>query len=173
MMRTKCIAVLIGVLILTSMANCGPGAPPAPGDTGIILPTLAPTTKPATVAEPTEPQRGTVVPISPSQIITENKAMNGPQVQPLLGDETTESIKLAKQDLAQRLGVSVDSLTVVGVIGQGFSTDAFYCRATKDRIAKDESPAAMSGWSILLSASGRRYEYHASGQMVIFCRPLP
>ena len=168
MMKHKCIAVLIGGLILTSMVSCGPGAPLAPGDTGII----PPATKPATVAEPTEPQRGTVVPISPSQVITENKTMSG-QVQPLLGDESTESAKLAKQDLAQKLGVSVDSITVVAVIGLEFSTDAFYCRATKDRIAKDESPAAMSGWSILLSASGHRYEYHASGPTVIFCRPLP
>lgn len=173
-MKHKCTAVLIGGLILTSLVNCGPGAPLAPGDTDTTLPTRASTTSPyTTVAEPTEPPRETVVPISPTQVITENKAMSGTQVQPPLGDESTENIKLARQDLAQKLGVSVDSVTVAAVIGQEFSTDAFNCRTSKERIAKEEAPATISGLSILLSASGRRYEYHASGQTVIFCRPLP
>ncbi len=81
-------------------------------------------------------------------------------------------VRLAKKDLGKRLSVSVDSITVVAVIGQEFSSDAFYCRATKERIARDPAPEVMSGESILLSAAGRRYEYHASGQTVIFCRPL-
>jgi len=96
-----------------------------------------------------------------------------PQVQPLLGDQSTGSVKLAKQDLAQRLGVSVNSVRVAAVIGQEFSTEAFNCRATKERIAKEESSQVVSGLSILLSAAGCQYEYHASGQTVIFCRPLP
>jgi hypothetical protein len=91
--------------------------------------------------------------------------------QPLLG-KSTEGVQLAKEDLARRLGVSVESITVDAVIGQEFSTEAFYCRTTKDRIARDESPAVISGESILLSASGRRYEYHANGPTVVFCRPL-
>jgi len=93
--------------------------------------------------------------------------------QPLPGGESTENVRLAREDLARRLGVSVDSITVGAVIGQEFSTDAFNCRTSKERIAKEESPQVVSGQSILLSASGRRYEYHASGQTVIFCRPLP
>jgi hypothetical protein len=78
----------------------------------------------------------------------------------------------AREDLARRLGVPVDSVTVDAVIGQEFSIDAFYCRTSKDRISKDESPQVISGQSILLSASARRYEYHGSGTTVIFCRPL-
>jgi hypothetical protein len=79
----------------------------------------------------------------------------------------------AREDLARRLAVSIDSVTVAAVIGQEFSTDAFYCRTSKDRIARDESPQTVSGQSILLNASAHRYEYHASGQTVVFCRPLP
>jgi hypothetical protein len=85
---------------------------------------------------------------------------------------STENVKLAKQDLAQKLGISVDSITVAAVIGQEFSTDAFYCRTAKGRIAKDAPSEVISGVTILLSASGRRYEYHASDQTVVFCRPL-
>lgn len=79
----------------------------------------------------------------------------------------------AKEDLAQRLGISVDSITVVAVIGQEFSSDAFYCHSTKERIAKEEAPQVITGQSILLSSSERRYEYHVSGQMVVFCQSLP
>ena len=82
-------------------------------------------------------------------------------------------IEKAKEDLAQRLGVSVDSITVAVVIGQEFSTDAFNCKTSKERITKEDPPQVVSGQSILLSASGHRYEYHASGETVIFCRLLP
>jgi hypothetical protein len=122
--------------------------------------------------EPATASLGINLPISPTQVITENTVMSGTQVQPPLIDESAESIKLAKQDLAQRLRVSVDSITVAAVIGQEFSIDAFNCQASKERIAREEPPQVISGQSILLIASGHRYEYHASGQTVIFCRPL-
>jgi hypothetical protein len=95
-----------------------------------------------------------------------------PQAQPTHGDVSVEKVRLASQDLARKLGIPVENITVTAVIGEEFTTVAFYCRETKDRIAKDDPPAVISGFSILLSASGRRYEYHASGQTVIFCRPL-
>jgi len=136
------------------------------------IPTHVPTTRPSTVVEPTETQRGTVGPISPTQAVVEDNAMSESQNQLLLGDESTESVKLAKQDLAQRLGISVDSILVAVVIGQKFSTDAFNCRISKERIAMEEPPQVVLGHNILLSASGHRYEYHASGQTVIFCRPI-
>ena len=93
---------------------------------------------------------------------------------PTLSNSGLENlIEKAKGDLAQRLGVSIDSITVISVIGQEFSTDAFNCQTSKERIAKEDPPQVVSGQSILLSASGHRYEYHASSETVIFCRPLP
>lgn len=81
-------------------------------------------------------------------------------------------IEEAKADLAQRLEISADSITVATVINQEFSTDAFRCKSPKERIAKEESPSVISGQSILLIASARRYEYHTDGITVLFCRPL-
>ncbi len=81
-------------------------------------------------------------------------------------------IEKARQDLAQRLGVAVEDVTVKAVIGQEFSANAFYCRKTTERIARDDSSILISGQSILLSVSGRGYEYHANDQTVLFCRPL-
>jgi hypothetical protein len=172
MMKHKCVVVLIGVLILPSLVSCGPRVALTPGDAGAILPP-APTTRPATVGQPTDPPQGSAISIRPTQIITEDKVMSGTPVQPAFGGESTESVKLARQDLARRLGVSVDSITVAAVIGQEFSLHAFDCRTAKERISREDSPQVLSGLSILLRGSGRRYEYHASCQTVLFCRPLP
>jgi len=87
---------------------------------------------------------------------------------PVIG--STETVELARADLAQRLGVALETISVAAVLRQEFSADAFYCRTTKARVARDESPAVVVGTVILLEAAGRRYEYHASDAIVIFCR---
>lgn len=91
---------------------------------------------------------------------------------PVLGAGSTDLIDLAKADLAQRLGVSVANISVAAVLRQEFSADAFYCRPAQGRIARDESPVVIVGKTILLSAAGRMYEYHATDQTVVFCRQL-
>jgi hypothetical protein len=136
-------------LIQVSLVNCSPVAVPAPVDTSTSPSTQSPTPNPTIMTEPTRPE-----------------------VQVPFGEELIESVRLAKQDLVRRLGVSLVDITVTVIIGEEFSINAFYCRSTKDRIAKDDPPAVISGSSILLSVSGHRYEYHASGQTVIFCRPI-
>jgi hypothetical protein len=139
-------------LMLTSLVGCNAKAPLA--------------------AEDGRNGLSTQTAISPTQVIMENNDINGTQVQPPLGDEITEYVKWAKQDLARKLGIAVDGITVAAVIGQEFSADAFHCRTTKERIAREDPPVVISGFIILLSTSGRRYEYHASGQTELFCRPL-
>jgi len=172
MFKNKCFAVLTSLLVLPVLVSCGPGMAPARGNAGTSRPAEASTAGSAPGPKPAERQVQPSVSDSPTQVATENEPVTGTQVPPF-GDDTAESVKLARQDLAQRLGVSVESVVVPAVIGQEFSTDAFYCRTTKDRIAKEDSPAVMTGFVILLNVSGRRYEYHASGSTVIFCRPLP
>lgn len=147
MIRRKCIAILLGTLMLPGLAGCGPQANTAPGG---VSTSRAPLPQPS----------------------TQNTALSGTPMQPPFADDASESAKLARQDLAHRLGLPVESVTVSATIGQEFTSDAFYCRKTKERIANTEAPAAMTGFSILLQASGRRYEYHASGGTVVFCRPL-
>jgi hypothetical protein len=158
-MRHKCILLLLSGFMVVSMMGCGPAlSSPSPGGNGGTplpdTPTGKPTAISPTVTGAVEPQ-----PSAPISIPLESALQ--------------QVVTQARKDLAQRLGVPADSVTVDAVIGQEFSTDAFYCRTSKDRISKDESPQVVSGQSILLSASARRYEYHASGQTVIFCRPLP
>ena len=180
-MRHTWIWLCVSGLILAGVAGCGPAVFSTPSDANATPYTLAPTIQavaPTATMEPTSKpsrpgsgvQMGTVISISPTQTIMEKKPVSGTPL--AVPSESTENVRLAKEDLAGRLRVSVDDITVVAVIGGEFSTDAFYCRASKGRIAKDTSPEVISGVTILLSASGGRYEYHASDQTVVFCRPL-
>ncbi len=150
-MNTRWIS-LAGLVLLTlfSLVSCGPKSALAQGDAGSSLPTRVAVAGPAFGAEPAQPQT---------------------QTPP--GNVSIENVKSASQDLAQKLGIPVNGITVSAIIGEEFSNIAFHCKATKARIAKDDPPAVISGFTILLEASGRRYEYHVSGQTVIFCRPLP
>ena len=125
-------------------------------------------TSPSAVETPV----GGVAPTSSRQLVPEIAVTVVPTA-PILGGASTEIVELAKEDLAHRLGVPVDSVAVVAVVRQEFTTDAFYCQTTKGRVARNEFPALVSGESIVLSAGGRKYEYHARGRTVIYCQRLP
>jgi hypothetical protein len=180
---------MVSGLIVISLTGCG-SQPSQPAPDASATPRLQTPTRTAIVSTVTrQPTRSpgaepsplvastrqwTAAPIAPREVITEEKAMSsGTPVPTPLDPDSQQFVRQAQENLARRLRVPVESITVGAVIGQEFSADAFYCRTSKERIARDESPAVISGQSILLSASGRRYEYHASGQTVIFCRPLP
>lgn len=145
------------VLLLLALTGCAASQTDVKESHG--LPLASPISKPLST-------------LAPAQSTQEDNTMNS--TLPIPSTSGLEGlIEKAKEDLAQRLGTPVDSITVAAVIGQEFSTDAFYCRTSKEQIPKEEPPLVVSGQSILLSALGRRYEYHASDQTVIFCRPLP
>jgi hypothetical protein len=150
MIKHKWITVLMGGLILTCLIGCAPGAISA--DSSAVPPAQMETMEPS--------------------VAIEDELMSGTQISLPSDAESVESIDLAKQDLAQRLGISIDLITVDVVIGQEFSAGAFHCQTSKERVAKQEPARAISGLIILLSAAGHRYEYHASGQTIVFCRPL-
>jgi hypothetical protein len=86
---------------------------------------------------------------------------------------SNEVVEKAKADLAKKLGIPANEITLVLVIGQEFTPDGFYCRTIKGKISKEEPTVVISGEAILLKAQARRYEYHADGQAVTFCRQLP
>ena len=151
-----CQSLLI-VLLLIALTGCVASQTDVKESPDLPLPN--PTNKPLSTLTPAQPTQGENT-INPTLPIPSTSGLEG-------------LVEKAKEDLARRLGVSVDNVTVAAVIGQEFSTDAFYCRTSKERIPREEPPLVVSGQSILLRAMGHRYEYHASDQMVIFCRPLP
>ena len=171
-MKAKWMMLTIMILFfLASLIGCGPKARLVSENGGVSRsPQTSPTSPPIDI-QSGESAKGTEALISPTQDITGKLAMDEtPLALPAYGEAARESVEFARQNLAERLGLPVDSISVATVIGQEFTPNGFYCQTTKDRIAKDDTPATISGWSILLSASGHRYEYHASGQTLIFCR---
>jgi hypothetical protein len=149
-MKTRLIGVAGLILLLqASLAGCSSYAVAAPPDSRAGSSSASPTSSPTAGALPVLPE-----------------------VQPPVGEAPTETIQLARQDLAHKLGVPPEGISITSIIGEQFTADAFYCRTTKDRIAREDPPAFISGFTILLSVSGQRYEYHASGQTVVFCRRL-
>ena len=157
------------LIVLALQAGCASGVQLAADNSTSGLSSQVPTRTAAIAEEPTGTQPA---PIIPTRVITETKTADDTQVETPSGSESSAVVTAARQDLAKRLGISVDGIKVSAVIGQEFTSEAFYCQVTKERISKDPPPEAISGFVILLNVSGRRYEYHASGQTVIFCRPL-
>jgi hypothetical protein len=158
------------LVLLVVLVSCAPATPLAVGDQSSARSTQPPAVTALVVKEPTETPE---VALNPTPINPGNKALNAtPEPSSALVDSTAGMAASASQDLAKRLGVALDGIKVTAVIGQEFTREAFYCQAAKDRISNVETPESISGFIILLSAAGQRYEYHASGQVVVFCRPL-
>ena len=174
-MKAKWMMLTIMILFfLASLIGCGPKSRLAPAKGGMPSSPQTSTTSPPMVTGLTGTTPGPETVISPTQDTSANMEMNEtPGMTPTFGDTARQSVELARQNLAGRLGMPVEDIQVAAVIGQEFTPNAFYCRVSKDRIAKDDTPASISGWSILLGAAGRRYEYHASDQVVVFCQSMP
>ncbi len=173
-MSSKWLWLAIWALLWTCLAGCAQD----PGRSGAY-----PIALPSRLVQPSSiqtPATALVLPeltASPfedsSKILTPSPETAGLGLNQPVAQAQKETVKSAKKDLAQKLGISVKDITVLSVISQEYSPDAFYCRTAKGRIAKEEPPQVISGETILLKAQGNRYEYHASDQIVIFCRPLP
>lgn len=166
-MRNKWLWLAISALIWTGLAACAqaainPGAYPAGASPEPSQPDAILTSLPLQAP----PVEKSLINLTPSPE-TAGLGLKGRLVQ--IQKETVQS---AIKDLAQRNGLSVEDVTVLAVIGQEYSPDAFYCRSAKGRIAKDEPTRLISGETILLEAHGTRYEYHASDPLVVFCRSL-
>jgi hypothetical protein len=182
-MKRKWLWMAVSALALagTALAGCGQQEVQQP-ESPIIQPTQTDQPDGTATTTPMQPaapaNTATLEPIrapeasAPAAEATAVSTPGAPAGEADTGQASKEAVDKAKADLAEKLGIPTGEIAVGVVIGQEFSTNAFYCRTTKDRIAQDDSPAAISGFSILLTASGRRYEYHASGQTVVFCRPL-
>jgi hypothetical protein len=93
--------------------------------------------------------------VPPSVSPTQGNSQMTPSLTLPADTELQTLIEKAKEDLAQRLGISADDITVATVINQDFPTDVFNCRSSKERIAKEEPPLVVSGQSIILNASGQ------------------
>jgi len=141
-MRTKLLLVLL--LIVTVVAACGaPAAPPA-------LPTAS--SKPAATMPPS------LLPTMPPSILPTEAA--GTVAQPT-GDQwkdAPEAALNAAADLAQRLKIDVNSITLVSVQPVDWPDACLGIQQPDVMCAQVITP----GYKIILEANGQQYEYHTN-----------
>jgi hypothetical protein len=80
------------------------------------------------------------------------------------------AITSAQEDLARRLGVSVEEVVVVSVVGDEFPAANLGCPCPE--CPDLPIPAFVTGQRITLAAQGKNYEYRARRSMVVFCDEL-
>lgn len=81
--------------------------------------------------------------------------------------EAEPQVAHAKQDLAQRLGVSVDSITVREVEEVEWRDSSLGCPEPGKAYLQVITP----GYKIILEAQGKSYEYHTDrGKNVVLCQ---
>jgi hypothetical protein len=115
-------------------------------------------TNPAThITRPGAPANPPAATLAPEPVLTPSP---GPYA---------EIIQIARQDLAQRLGIPGEAIRLVSVTPDEFPAGDLGCPAP-GRTPRP-IPALVSGQSIVLDAQGRQYTYHARRSQVVFCGP--
>jgi hypothetical protein len=90
--------------------------------------------------------------------------MGGTEVTPPPGAQ--EVVRLAKEDLAQRLGVAVDQIQLVSVEAVDWSDTSLGCPQPGMMYAQVITP----GYRVVLEAGGKQYDYHTDeGRFVVLC----
>jgi hypothetical protein len=158
-MNTDWLKIILSGSLLFFMVACS-AAPAQPAKQVFPPDTPLPTTPSQVKPGQPPPAQGTDLSVMATS------QPNGPAVPSGLDAQILQ----ARQDLAQKLKIPVESVTVSSVIGQEFTAAAFQCGKATERIAKDPPPESITGFSILLKALGHRYEYHATEKVVVFCR---
>ena len=95
---------------------------------------------------------------------TNTPAAKGPEGKIPAGSEA--QIELAKQNLANRLGTSTESITVASVEEVEWPDSSLGCPEPGKMYAQIVTP----GYRIMLQAGGKDYEYHTDkGKNVVLC----
>ncbi len=158
--------LITGVLLLLiglGAASCGGEATP-------MAPQAAPT--------PTQPgsteTRGVERAVPTPTIPTSQPAPAGTTPESATGGTTGVTppaeaqavVRLAREDLAQRLGLAPEAIRLVSVEAVDWSDTSLGCPQPGMMYAQVITP----GYRVMLEAGGQRYEYHTDeGQFVVLC----
>ncbi|HKY52784.1 MAG TPA: hypothetical protein VJM08_00700 [Anaerolineales bacterium] len=135
-----CRLIILGFFLV---AGCQPG---------LTDPEAPPEVPPSAVAE-SSPSQGAITQMPPS-----------PSTPMASGLESL--IKKAKEDLAQRLSISVTQINLVEAMEAEWSDSSLDC----PQPGMDYLQVITPGYRILLKASGQTYEYHSNRDAyVIYC----
>lgn len=139
--------LLLSLFLATGMTCAGPAAgtpPPKPGDTPTPQPTGTPPAEPTTSEPRPSPAPGSA------------------SVPP----EAAKPLEASKKDLARRLGISADEVSLVSVEKVDWPDTSLGCPEPGKVYAQVITP----GYRIVLQAKGQTYRYHTDrGQNVVLC----
>ncbi len=80
--------------------------------------------------------------------------------------EAKEAIRLAREDLARKLGLASEAIQLVSVETVEWRDTSLGCPQPGMMYAQVITP----GYRVLLEAEGKRYDYHTdTGQFVVLC----
>lgn len=96
--------------------------------------------------------------------MTPTPGIESTEVTPPAGAE--EVLRLAREDLAQRLGLAPEAIRLVSVEAVEWSDTSLGCPQPGMMYAQVITP----GFRVVLEAEGKRYEYHTDrGRVVVLC----
>ncbi|HEC34121.1 MAG TPA: hypothetical protein ENI37_05325 [Chloroflexi bacterium] len=150
----------IGLLLLIVLAilivGCTSTAPLPPTLSSTpALPTIRPTT-------PT--------PVYISPIPTQSPALMPSTLPPAPGEP---AVARAVADLAARLDVDPDAVTVVRISADDFPAQNLGCPSPGGKGPEPVQPAFVTGQEIVLRVGEQQYVYRAHGGSVVFCWEVP
>lgn len=91
-----------------------------------------------------------------------------PSENPKFSKPLEELIALAKADLAQRLGINIEEISVQSIVKKTWSDASLGCPEKGKLYAQVITP----GYLIILETGGKTYDYRASTSWVSFCSSL-
>lgn len=160
MRMAPAVLVVAAVLVVGGCAQSGSSGTGEPD--GTVPPTLAASSTPAGQGKATRPQL-TELPLTPPPPTT-----GDPEPGQAPAGSAAEA---AVHDLAQRVGLATDQVTVVRVEEVTWNDSSLGCPKPGAFYAQVITPGSL----IVLEAAGRSYEYHAAdGRAPVLCeRPHP
>lgn len=81
------------------------------------------------------------------------------------------AVELAKEDLAERLRITVEEITVVSVQTSDFPAQNLGCPQPGGKEPEFTIPAFVIGHEVVLRAKGSDYVYRVHGSQVVLCEP--
>ena len=107
-----------------------------------------------------------VGPPSVTPVMATPTALTPATVEAPAGPET--AIALVKEDLAKRLGATVEKITVLGVEAVEWPDTSLGC----PQPGKTYAQVITAGYRIILKAGGEQYEYHSDneGRQLVLCQ---
>lgn len=162
-MSTKKLFMLALAVALWSGACVAPPAPVAPEAPASAPPAATPS------PQPTVPPAFTAEAVTPAAIIQGEKPTMEPTsaIPPELMN--APQLKMAKDDLAQRLGVSPEEIEVIAVEMVVWPNKGMGCPTP----GMEYPQVPVDGLRIVLGHEGQTYEYHSGGTRPPFLCPNP